>query len=153
MKQVNFKILNIILFCLYTILFVFEITKVCIWVSHRPINNNDISEIGGAIECFLVFILWFIFSMLYECKGKFRKTSFAFFIVFSIFCFCIIYSKATRLPYLYFGNENYTPPFIDKFTSMFELCFICVFTLLFVSYFIFLLCKKHFKKSINLPTK
>ncbi len=147
MKNAKFyKWFNISLFVFWLFLFVFEIVKVCIWGSHRQLVSSDYQLIAGGGEQVLLFGIWLIFSLLYETKGKFRKTTFTFYIIWSLLFCQLIYQKAEIFSRLFFATEYYTPVFIDKFTSLFELCYVCIFTVVFIGYFVFLLCKKHFKK-------
>jgi len=143
----RFKVFNIILFCAWVLLYVFELIKLCIWVSHRPLETTDISNIiVGGLERVLLFLVWFVFSIKYETNQKFKKTTIVFFSLCSLLCVGFIYSKAVTFSQLFLGNEYYTPPFIDKFTSLFELLYITIYSLCFISYFVVLICKKHFIK-------
>ena len=148
----RYKIFNLIFFITWIFIFLFVIIKMCVWASKRPFIRADYITLSMNCEQLIVFICWFVFSQIYEKNGRFRKTSLVFYIFWSICCLGIIRLKAIDFSRQFFATATYTPPFIDKFTSLFELCYVCLFSLLFISYFIFLLCKKHFLKNHrNLP--
>lgn len=142
----RYNIFNICFFIFWNILILFEIVKMCIWLSHRPFQQTDLSILIALLERVCVFSLWFVFVIKFEKQQKFRIPTIALFLVCSIILIGFIYAKAMGFSHLFFTTENYTPPFIDKFTSLFELCYMIIFAISFISYFITLLCKKHFKK-------
>lgn len=148
MKKLNkYQLLNIIIFVAYTILFIFETCKVCYWGSHRELCQVDYVYIATSIEFFVCFLLLFIFSWYYEKENRFRKTSLIFFCICSIITPFRVAQKVSDFKQLFIATDYYTPVFVDKFTTLFELCYISIFVLLIFSYFIYLLKNKHFNKS------
>lgn len=136
-----YKISTSILFGLWILIFAFQLVKVGVWSSHRDLINQDYRYIAGVIEQMILVIIWFTFTMLYELKGKFRKTSFAFYLVGIFLAVGVIYSKVDL--FNQFVNTNLA---LDKFTTTFEMIYTITFAILFVTYFTYLLVKKHFKK-------
>ena len=140
------KIFIIVLFVAYAVFTLFQIGKIIYYSGHRELTSIDYQEIIGTLLRFCFCLLWFIFAMHYHSKGKHRVLS----IVCYSFCsllFCLeIYSKIKLFNQLFIGTEYWTPPFIDKFTSLFELCYIIIFAVAFVSAFIYLLRRNYFSK-------
>jgi len=136
-----YKISTSILFGLWILIFAFQLVKVGVWSSHRDLINQDYTYIAGIIEQMVLVIIWFTFAILYELKGKFRKTSFAFYLVGIFLAVGVIYSKVDL--FNQFINTNLA---LDKFTTTFEMIYTITFAILFVTYFTYLLVKKHFKK-------
>lgn len=147
MKKFNrYQIFNIIILVLAIILSIVELVKIYIWSTHRHLEIGDFSLISGCFTWLILFVTWFIFATRFEHSGKFRKTSFSL-LVCSVFCAVIrIYQKAIAFKSLFFESEIYSPPFIDRFTSLFELILILVLAVLLVVYFVCCLIKKHFKR-------
>lgn len=147
MKKFNkYLIFNIVIFVLATLLSVVEFVKICIWSTHRPLEMGDFSLMSGCVFWLTLFIFWFIFSIKFEHSGKFRKTSLVL-LVCSMFCAMIrIYQKVVAFKSLFFESEIYSPPFIDRFTSLSELILILLLAVLLTIYFTYCLIKKHFKK-------
>lgn len=138
---------NILFFVALTIRIIFEVIKICIWGSGRPLERLDYFEIVGAGEQLLFFVLWFAFANKYEKNGSFRKTTIVFFTFCSVVSLGNIYTKTQAFSRLFFPTEYYTPVPFDQFSTLFELCYVSIFALVFIAYFIILICKKHFKKS------
>lgn len=142
----RYKTIDIIFCIAWLFLVVFEVVKVCIWGSHRPLAASDIVILTGGGEQVLIFVLWLIFALKYETNGRFRKTTIIFFIICSAISIGYIYSKIHSFKLLFFPSEYYNPVFIDQFTTLFELCWVSLFAITFTTYFVILLCKKHFKE-------
>lgn len=147
-KLKKYQVLNVLFFVLYTFLFLFEITKVCIYASHRQLWAEDYRLIYNAIMYFALFLALFVLSLIYHKTSKCRIAVFIFHIIAVIICVGRIYRNAITFSQLFFPTIDYVPPFIDKFTSLFELIYILVFSIMFISYFVYLLRSKYFKKSI-----
>ena len=147
MKTNQIKIFNIVLFVAYILFSAFQLGKFGYYASHRELIQSDIAAIVGIVESLTIFIVWFIFAMIFNSKKKFRIVSLVMFAVCSVLVLAQIYSKIKSFGQLFFPTDDYTPPFIDKFTSLFELCFIIVFALSFIAYFVVLIKRKHFQKS------
>lgn len=148
LKKLNkFQIINIVVFAIYCLLFICEIGKVCVWASHRELCEVDYVCLANSFEIFVIYMLLFIFSFIFEKNGKFRVTSIVFYSICSLIAPFRIAQKISDFKQLFFATEYYTPVFIDKFTTLFELCVISIFTLLLVSYFMYLIHKRHFKKA------
>lgn len=147
MKKLNiYQIFNIICLCMAVVLSSFEIVKIITYSTHRPLTNLDYSNINGSLVLIAMSIVLFVFWCLYNRKTKFRKTTFAMLIACMIFVVVKVYSKIKTFSVLYFPTDFYTPPFIDKFTSLFELCFVSLFAIYLIFVFVFTLRKKHFKR-------
>lgn len=143
----RYKLFNIIFFIAWIILFLFEIIKICIYSSHRELYSDDYLLLSVSFEYLILFSLWFVFASMFEHKGKFRKTSIIFFSICSICSLGYINRKFQYFKLLFFPKGDYIPVFMDQFTTLFEVCWVGVFAIIFTTYFIILLCKKHFKKS------
>ena len=147
MKKMNiYQIFNIICLCMAVVLSVFEIVKIIIYSTHRPLTNLDYGNINGSLVLIAMSVALFVFWCLYNNKSRFRKTAFGMLIVCMVFVLVKVYSKIKTFSVLYFPTEVYTPPFIDKFTSLFELCFVSLFAIYLIFVFIFTLKKKHFRR-------
>lgn len=147
MKKSNiYQIFNIFCLCMAIVLSSFEIIKIIIYSTHRPLTNLDYGNINGSLVLLAIFITLFAFWSLYNRKAKFRKTTFAMLIICMVFVVVKVYSKIKSFSTLYFPTDVYIPPFIDKFTSLFELCFVSLFAIYLIFVFVFSLKRRHFKE-------
>lgn len=147
MKKLNvYQIFNIICLCMAIVLSSFEIIKIIIYSTHRPLTNLDYGNINGSLVLLAMFIAFFVFWFLYNRKTKFRKTTFTMLVICMAFVVVKVYSKVKSFSALYFPTDVYIPPFIDRFTSLFELCFVSLFAIYLIFVFVFTLKKKHFNK-------
>jgi len=149
MKSFNkYQILNIVLFIFAVLMVCFELSKNIYYASVRPLSSADYRDIASLVEHLLLYCSLFIFWTIYNKTGKCRKLSFAFLLICVIVSFIKVYSETNTFLVLFFPTEIYNPVFIDKFTSLFELCYTSIFALsLLVSLFV-LVKKKYFKKII-----
>lgn len=147
MNKLNIvKKLNILIYILFSILCIFEIAKIIYYASHRPLVSADIRYLLGTIEMLVLFTVFFIFAMLYAKSGKFRKTTLILLVVCLLLSVLKINQVVNNFTQLFFATEFYKPVFVDKFTSLFELCYLLAFDLIFIAFFIYLIKVKHFKK-------
>lgn len=140
------KKLNILIYTFFSILCLFEISKVVYYASHRPLTSVDIRYLAGTIEMLFLFTVFFVFAMLYAKSGKFRKTTFVLLIICLALCLLKIGQVSNNFSQLFFSTETYNPVFIDKFTSLFEFCYLIAFDIFFIAFFIYLVKIKYFKK-------
>ncbi|MBQ7288065.1 MAG: hypothetical protein IJW73_09925 [Candidatus Gastranaerophilales bacterium] len=148
MNKLNIvKKLNILIYTLFAFLCIFEIAKIVYYGTHRPLIKADWNYLAGTIEMFVLFTTFFVFTMIYIKSGKFRKTSFVLLIVCLILCVLKIGQVINNFNQLFFPTEYWQPPFVDKFTSLFELCYLLSFDIIFIGFFVYLLKIKYYKKS------
>lgn len=147
MNKLNIvKKLNILIYILFSILCVFEISKIIYYSSHRPLASADIRYLLGTIEMLVLFTVFFVFAMQYAKSGKFRKTTFILLVICLVLSVLKINQVVNNFTQLFFSTEFYEPAFVDKFTSLFELCYLIAFDIIFIAFFIYLIKIKHFKK-------
>ena len=140
-KSKFFRVATISLFVAWLIIFIFQLVKVSIWSFHRELIRQDFTYIVGIIEQMILVVVWFVFTMLYEYKNKFRKTSFVFYLISLFLADGVVYSKVDL-----FNQFIHTDLFMDKFTTTFEMVYSIIFAIVFVLYFIYLMVKKHYKR-------
>lgn len=149
MKRLNkYQIFNIVMLSAYTLLFLFEIIKFCIYSSHRELSFIDYRAIGSSVIFFLLILSLFVVGFIYNKVKKCRIVYFVFFAVMILLCIGKVFSTFNNFLILFFPTDTYSPPFIDKFTSLFEFCYMSVYATFLIVLFVIFVCKKHFKKTI-----